>query len=172
MTAQRARLPIRAPPATMVGFARRAPRHPAAAPVDAAAARARALERQRRAPWEGGLGTRARRIIVVGGGRGGVGKTLLAVNLGVYFAQLGREVVVCDADPFGSNLHAVLGLQAPPLASAEALERGAELVSTTVPGLRILPTAYDPITATPVRPSRGAHAMRHLAAIEARLHPS
>jgi flagellar biosynthesis protein FlhG len=126
-----------------------------------------ALERAGDSPWEGGLGARARRIIAVGGGRGGVGKTLLTVNLGVYFAQLGREVVVCDADPFGSNLHAVLGLQAPPLASAEVLERGAELVSTTVPGLRILPTAYDPITATPVRPSRGAHAMRHLASIEA-----
>ena len=70
------------------------------------------------ARFEGGApgGARARRIIVVGGGRGGVGKTLLAVNLGVYFAQLGRDVVVCDADPFGSNLHAVLGLDSPPLA--------------------------------------------------------
>src|SRR6185369_5218085 len=73
-------------------------------------------------PFEGGGGGRARRVIVVGGGRGGVGKTLLAVNLGVYFAQLGRDVVVCDADPFGSNLHAVLGLDSPPLASTTAVE--------------------------------------------------
>lgn len=100
---------------------------------------------------------------MVGGGRGGVGKTLLAVNLGVFFAQLGRDVVVCDADPFGSNLHAVLGLDSPPLASVTAVEEGtAELVATTVPGLRILPTAYDPMTATPVRPSRGAQFLRQL----------
>jgi flagellar biosynthesis protein FlhG len=110
-----------------------------------------------------GGGTRGRRIIVVGGGRGGVGKTLLSVNLGVYFAQLGRDVVVCDADPFGSNLHAVLGLDSPPLASSTAVEEGtAELVSTTVPGLRILPTAYDPMTASPVRASRSAQFLKQL----------
>jgi flagellar biosynthesis protein FlhG len=102
-------------------------------------------------------------VIVVGGGRGGVGKTLLSVNLGVYFAQLGRDVVVCDADPFGSNLHAVLGLDSPPLASSEAVETGnVELVTTTVPGLRLLPTAYDPMTATPVRPSRSASFLKQL----------
>ncbi len=108
-------------------------------------------------------GARARRVIVVGGGRGGVGKTLLSVNLGVYFAQLGRDVVVCDADPFGSNLHAVLGLDSPPLASSDAMEQGtAELVTTTVPGLRLLPTVYDPLTATPARASRSAPFLKQL----------
>lgn len=118
--------------------------------------------------FEGGAaGGRARRVIVVGGGRGGVGKTLLSVNLGVYFAQLGRDVVVCDADPFGSNLHAVLGLDSPPLASTEAVEAGtAELVSTTVPGLRLLPTAYDPMTATPVRASRSAPFLKQLVELD------
>jgi flagellar biosynthesis protein FlhG len=111
----------------------------------------------------GGGGARGRRVIVVGGGRGGVGKTLLSVNLGVYFAQLGREVVVCDADPFGSNLHAVLGLDSPPLAASSAVEEGtAELVSTIVPGLRLLPTAYDPLTATPMRASRSGAFLKQL----------
>jgi flagellar biosynthesis protein FlhG len=106
-------------------------------------------------------------VIVVGGGRGGVGKTLLSVNLGVYFAQLGRDVVVCDADPFGSNLHAVLGLESPPLASSAAMEEGtAELVSTTVPGLRLLPTAYDPMTAAPVRASRSGAFLKQLADLD------
>ena len=112
---------------------------------------------------ESPIGTRLRRVIAVGGGRGGVGKTLLTVNLGVYFAQLGREVVVCDTDPFGSNLHAVLGLETPPLVTSEALEEGkAKPVSTIVPGLSILPTAYDPMTATPIRPSRGSHWARQI----------
>ncbi|APR86021.1 Flagellar synthesis regulator FleN [Minicystis rosea] len=118
-------------------------------------------------PFEGGASARGRRIIVVGGGRGGVGKTLLAVNLGVYFAQLGREVVVCDADPFGSNLHAVLGLDSPPLVSSAAMEEGTvDLVSSTVPGLRILPTAYDPMTATPVRTSRSAPFLKQIFDLE------
>jgi flagellar biosynthesis protein FlhG len=103
-------------------------------------------------------GGRGRKVIAIGGGRGGVGKTLLTVNLGVFFAQLGRNVVVCDADPFSSNLHAVLGLDAPPLALAEAIDEGKALpVATTVPGLRILPIAFDPMTATPMRPSRRIH---------------
>lgn len=117
--------------------------------------------------FEAGPGLRARRLIVIAGGRGGVGKTLLSVNLGVYFAQLGREVVVCDADPFGSNLHAVLGLEAAPLASIASVEEGtAELVATTVPGLRILPTAYDPMTATPMRPSRATQLQKQLSELE------
>lgn len=111
--------------------------------------------------------SRGRRVIAVGGGRGGVGKTLLTVNLGVYFAQLGREVVVCDADPYGSNLHAVLGLEAPPLVPADALdEGGAQPVATTVPGLKILPMAYDPFTATPLRRSRRSHWMGEISKLD------
>jgi flagellar biosynthesis protein FlhG len=118
-------------------------------------------------PQEGGGAGRTRRVIAVGGGRGGVGKTLLSVNLGVYFAQLGRDVVVCDADPFGSNLHAVLGLATPPLATPEDVEEGsAEPVATTVPGLRLLPTAFDPVTATPLRPSRRTHWTTQLARLD------
>jgi flagellar biosynthesis protein FlhG len=114
------------------------------------------------------LGVRRRRVIAVGGGRGGVGKTLLTVNLGVFFAQLGRNVVVCDADPFGSNLHAVLGLVAPPLTTLEAIELGrATPALTSVPGLQLLPTAYDPTSATAARPSRKTHWSKQLQHLDA-----
>src|SRR5580693_2494166 len=53
-----------------------------------------------------------RRLIAVGGGRGGVGKSQIAVNLAVYFAQLGKSVILIDADATGSNLHAHFGLSA------------------------------------------------------------
>lgn len=114
------------------------------------------------------ISSRGRRVIAIGGGRGGVGKTLLAVNLGVFFAQLGRNVVVCDADPFGSNLHSVLGLDVPPLTSIEAIaNKTAQPVATSVPGLRLLPTAFDKMSATPVRPSRKTHWSTQLQAVEA-----
>src|SRR5882757_9841405 len=54
-----------------------------------------------------------RRTIAIGGGRGGVGKSVLAANLGVYVAQLGRSVLLIDADPAGAALHTVLGLDLP-----------------------------------------------------------
>src|SRR5713226_2479535 len=41
---------------------------------------------------------RARRIIAVGGGKGGIGKTLLTANLGIALAQRGFKVVLVDAD--------------------------------------------------------------------------
>jgi flagellar biosynthesis protein FlhG len=55
------------------------------------------------------------RIIAVSGAKGGVGKTLLATNLGVYLATLGRRVVVVDADEGGANAHTFLGVERPDL---------------------------------------------------------
>lgn len=112
----------------------------------------------------GGLSTdphRVRRIVAIGGGRGGVGKTLLSVNLAVYFAQLGRNVVICDVDPQLSSLHTTLGLDQPPLApAAEVADGRAEPVATSVPGLKILPIPYDKWAQAPRRLSRKSQWMR------------
>jgi flagellar biosynthesis protein FlhG len=51
------------------------------------------------------------RIIPVASGKGGVGKSLVAANLGVAFAQAGQRVVLADLDLGASNLHLVLGHQ-------------------------------------------------------------
>jgi flagellar biosynthesis protein FlhG len=89
------------------------------------------------------------RLLAVGGGRGGVGKSLLAVNLAVYFAQLGKSVVLVDADAAGSNLHTHFGLSAAriePDVDAPGFDAvKAALVPTSVPGLSLLPAAHDSI---------------------------
>ncbi len=111
---------------------------------------------------------RGKRIIAVGGGRGGVGKSTLTVNLAVYFAQLGRSVVVCDADPVGSNLHAMLGLAGAPLVPFSADEPASpKPVTTRVPGLSMLPTTFDLIALAPVRPTRKTQWAARIAEIEA-----
>jgi Mrp family chromosome partitioning ATPase len=56
-----------------------------------------------------------RHMIAVIGGRGGVGGSALAINLGVYLAQLGRRVLLIDTDPSGAELHTLLGLDLPAL---------------------------------------------------------
>ncbi|SHK00965.1 flagellar biosynthesis protein FlhG [Desulfatibacillum alkenivorans DSM 16219] len=50
------------------------------------------------------------RIIAVGGAKGGIGKSILAANLGVHLARMGRKTVVVDLDLGGANLHLYMGM--------------------------------------------------------------
>ncbi len=52
-------------------------------------------------------------IIAVGGGKGGVGKSFLASNLGILLAKSGKKTVLIDADLGGANLHTCLGIPTP-----------------------------------------------------------
>ena len=54
-----------------------------------------------------------RRIIAVGGGKGGVGKSIVAVNLAVEIARQGRSVALVDADLGSANQHTMLGIDRP-----------------------------------------------------------
>lgn len=51
-------------------------------------------------------------VIAVTGGKGGVGKSNISVNLGVSLAELGRRVVLLDADLGLANLNILLGINA------------------------------------------------------------
>ena len=53
------------------------------------------------------------RAIAVTGGKGGVGKTNVSVNLGVAAAETGRKVMLLDADLGLANIDVVLGLHPP-----------------------------------------------------------
>lgn len=52
------------------------------------------------------------KVIAVTGGKGGVGKTNLSINLGVALAEMRRRVVLMDADLGLANIDVLLGLQA------------------------------------------------------------
>ncbi len=51
-------------------------------------------------------------VIAVTGGKGGVGKSNVSVNLAIALAELGRRVVVMDADLGLANIDVLLGLTA------------------------------------------------------------
>jgi ATP-binding protein involved in chromosome partitioning len=54
-----------------------------------------------------------RNLIAVGSGKGGVGKTTVAVNLAIGLANLGRRVGLLDADVYGPNVPMMMGVSQP-----------------------------------------------------------
>jgi ATP-binding protein involved in chromosome partitioning len=58
-------------------------------------------------------------IIAVGSGKGGVGKTTIAVNLAIALARMGHKVGLLDADVYGPNVPLMLGCSEPPSVMGE-----------------------------------------------------
>lgn len=61
-------------------------------------------------------------LIAVGSGKGGVGKTTVAVNLAVALAHLGHKIGLLDADVYGPNVPLMMGIRETPYAIGNRIQ--------------------------------------------------
>jgi flagellar biosynthesis protein FlhG len=53
------------------------------------------------------------KLWAIGGGKGGVGKSVVSLGLGICLARLGKKVILIDGDLGGANLHTLMGVRYP-----------------------------------------------------------
>jgi flagellar biosynthesis protein FlhG len=102
------------------------------------------------------------RVIAVSSGKGGVGKTNVSVNLSVSLAQMGRDVMLLDADLGLANVDVLLGLH--PQANLSHVisgERTLEEILMQGPnGIMIVPAASGISRMAALAPSEHAGIIR------------
>lgn len=87
------------------------------------------------------------RVIAVASGKGGVGKTTLVANLGIALANLGKKVIMVDADLDMANLELVLGMEGRPITLQDVLNGDAnpqDAVYTVSTNAKFVPAGISP----------------------------
>lgn len=97
--------------------------------IDAQVPNGSGLPGQRRIPG-------VRQIIAVASGKGGVGKSTVAVNMALALSEAGARVGLLDADFYGPNVPEMLGSSGP------VSGRGNGLVPVQARGLQVMSFAY------------------------------
>jgi len=115
--------------------------------------------------------TRARRIVAVGGGKGGIGKSLVSANLGIALAQRGSSVILVDADLGGANLHSCLGVAQPKLSISDFVDKRVDNLShvaidTGIERLKLIAGARDVLDAANPKHAEKQKLMRHIRALD------
>jgi len=88
-------------------------------------------------------------IWVIGGGKGGVGKSLVTASFGILLSRLGNKVLIVDADLGAPNLHTFMGIEGGKCTLSSFLKGKIEVIGDTVigtpiPNLELISGARDP----------------------------
>lgn len=88
------------------------------------------------------------KIWAIGGGKGGVGKSLVTANTSICLALMGYKVVTVDLDLGGANMHTCLGVPIPEKTLSDYISKKVTnindlLVNTPIKNLQIISGAQD-----------------------------
>jgi flagellar biosynthesis protein FlhG len=84
----------------------------------------------------------------VGGGKGGVGKSVFTLGLGICLAHMGKRVILIDGDLGGANLHTLVGVRYPQVTLEDFLMRKVSslediIIKTQFDGISLICGADD-----------------------------
>ncbi|MBW2703060.1 MAG: P-loop NTPase [Deltaproteobacteria bacterium] len=119
-------------------------------------------------------GPRRPAVLSVGGGKGGIGKTLFTANLSICFAKAGLKVVLVDADLGGSNLHTALGVDLPALSMSDFVQRRVDsleetIVDSGIDGLGLISGAQDFLGSANIKYTQKMRVLRTILKLDADL---
>ena len=84
----------------------------------------------------------------IGGGKGGIGKSVFSLGLGISLARLGKKVILIDGDLGGANLHTLMGVRYPHVTLEHFLLKKVDrledtIIQTQVEGIGVICGADD-----------------------------
>jgi flagellar biosynthesis protein FlhG len=91
---------------------------------------------------------KSQKVWAVGGGKGGVGKSLVTANTSICLALMGYKVVTVDLDLGGANMHTCLGLPIPDKTLSDYISKKVGninelVVPTPIKNLSVISGAQD-----------------------------
>ena len=118
--------------------------------------------------------SRTPEVLAVGGGKGGVGKSVIAANLAVAVSRRDLRVVLIDGDLGGANLHTLLGILEPRRSLSDFFSRRVSSleevrIATSEPNLELISGAQAHLEMANPAYAQKEKLLRHIRALEADL---
>jgi flagellar biosynthesis protein FlhG len=90
----------------------------------------------------------SKKLWSIGGGKGGIGKSVFTLGLGISLSRMGKKVILVDADLGGANLHTLMGVRFPPCTLEDFLLKRVDrlediVIETQVEGIGLICGADD-----------------------------
>ncbi|MBL7715203.1 MAG: P-loop NTPase [Bdellovibrionales bacterium] len=116
--------------------------------------------------------SRVKQVWALGGGKGGVGKSLIASSLAITLARQGNRVIAIDLDLGGANLHTALGVDQPRNTLSDFFSGRASgiqqcVTPTGIHNLDIISGAQDSVGAANIKHSQKVRLLQDLRSLDA-----
>ena len=112
------------------------------------------------------------KIVAVGGGKGGAGKSVFSTIMAFWLARTGNRTVLMDVDLGGANLHTLLGIKSPDRTLNDFITRKFDelediCIDTSEKNLRLISGASDVLSLANPHFSQKVKLMTHLSRLDA-----